>query len=93
MSPREKHIPDNAKKTSVGLTAEDSAAINWIAQSRRIKKNNRTTTNDILVDALWHFLEKTEGKTRDQIQAMIPVALPDEPSQSKVTQMPKPTKR
>jgi hypothetical protein len=93
MSPREKHIPDDAKRTTVGLTPEDSAAIHWIGQSRRNKKDKRTTTNDILVDALWYFLEKTEGKTRDQIRAMIPVSLPDEHSQSKVTQMPKPTKR
>ena len=93
MSPREKHIPDDAKRTTVGLTPEDSAAIHWIGQSRRNKKDKRTTTNDILVDALWYFLEKTEGKTRDQIRAMIPVSLPDEHPQSKVTQMPKPTKR
>jgi hypothetical protein len=90
MSPREKHIPDDAKKTTVALTAEDSAAIHWIAQSRRIKKNKRTTTNDILVDALWLFLEKTEGKTRDQIRAMTPTAPPDERLQGKVTEMPKP---
>jgi len=93
MSPREKHIPDNAKKTTVGLTAEDSAAIHWIGQSRRIKKDRRTTTNDILIDALWYFLEKTEGKTRDQIRAMIPVSPPDERLQGKVTEMPKPKKR
>jgi hypothetical protein len=65
MSPREKHIPDDAKKTTVGLTPEDSAAINWIGQSRRNRKDKRTTTNDILVDALWYFLERTEGKTTD----------------------------
>src|SRR5450432_2305272 len=88
MSPREKHIPDDAKKTTVGLTPEESAAINWIAQSRRIKKNKRTTTNDILVDALWHFLEKTEGKTREEIRATIPVAPPDGRPQNKVTEMP-----
>jgi hypothetical protein len=46
--------------------------------------------NDILVDALWYFLEKEEGMSRDKIQAMIPVA-PKEPwPQTKVTQMPKP---
>jgi hypothetical protein len=90
MSPREKHIPDDAARTTVSLTPEDRAAINWIITSRRIAKNKRTTINDVLVDALWQFLEKSHGKTREQIQAMIPVAPPDERSKPKITQMPKP---
>jgi hypothetical protein len=93
MSPREKHIPDDAKKTTVGLTPEDSGAIRWISDSRRLRKDKRTTTNDILVDALWYFLEKNEGKTRDQIQAMIPVVPVDEHPKSKVTEMKLKSKR
>ena len=90
MSPREKHVPDDANRTSVCLTAEDRAAVRWISEVRRAKKNKRTTSNDILVDALWYFLEKTEAKTRDQIRAMVPVVPVDERAQNKVTQMPKP---
>jgi subtilase family serine protease len=93
VSPREKHIPDDAKKTTVALTAEESAAINWISQSRRNRKDKRTTTNDILVDALWHFLEKTEGKTRDQIRSMVPAAPQDERRISKVTELKPKNKR
>jgi hypothetical protein len=93
MSPREKHIADDAKKTTIGLTAEDSGAIRWISESRRLKKDKRTTGNDILVDALWYFLEKTEGKTRDQIQAMIPAIPVDEHPRSKVTEMKPKSKR
>jgi hypothetical protein len=89
MSPREKHIPDSAKRTSVCLTAEDSAAIRWISEVRRAKKDKRTTTNDVLVDALWYFLEKTQGKTKGEISAMVPVAPRTEPAQSNVTTMPK----
>src|ERR1700690_3515071 len=90
MSPRGKHIPVDAHRTSVCLTAEDRAAIRWISEIRRAKKDKRTTTNDILVDALWHFLEKTEGKTRDQIRAMVPTVSVDERAPNKVTEMPKP---
>jgi hypothetical protein len=89
MSPREKHIPDDAQRTSVCLTAEDRAAIRWIDEVRRRRKDNRTTTNDILVDALWYFLEKTEGKTKDHIRAMVPTVPIDERPQNKVTEMPK----
>lgn len=95
MSPREKHIPDDAQRTSVCLTAEDRAAIRWISEVRRAKKDRRTTSNDILVDALWYFLEKTQSKTKDQIHAMVPViSLENERPKSKIAQMPKPkTKR
>jgi uncharacterized protein (DUF2252 family) len=90
VSPREKHIPDNAQRTSVSLTAEERAAIRWIEEVRRAKKDKRTTTNDILVDALWYFLDKTEGKTKDQIRAMVPAVSVDERTQNNVRVMPKP---
>jgi hypothetical protein len=93
MSPREKHIPDDALRTSVCLTAEDRAAIRWVGEVRRAKKNKRTTINDILVDALWYFLEKNEGKTKDQIRATIPVIPVEERAKNKVTEMPKPKKK
>jgi len=93
MSPREKHIPEDAHRTSVCLTAEDRAAIRWISEVRRAKKNNRTTSNDILVDALWHFLEKTEGKTKDQIRTTIPAIPTEVRPQNKITAMPKPKNR
>jgi hypothetical protein len=90
MSPREKHIPEDAQRTSVCLTAEERAAIHWISEVRRRKGDRRTTNNDILVDALWYFLEKTEGKTKDQIRAMVPSAPAGEPTQNNITEMPKP---
>jgi hypothetical protein len=93
MSPREKHIPDDALRTTVSLTAEDREAIHWINQVRRAKKDKRTTINDVLVDALWYFLEKVHGKTKEQISAMVPPVAADERPKSKITQMPKPKSR
>jgi len=93
--PREKHIPQNAHRTSVCFTPEEKAAIRWISDARRARGNRRTTTNDIVVDALWLFLEKTEGKTREQMRGLVPaVTAPlHETAQSNVTQMPKPKKK
>ena len=90
MSPREKHIPEDAQRTSISLTAEDRAAIHWISEVRRAKKDRRTTSNDILVDALWYFLEKVEGRTRDQIRSTIPTVSAEESARNKIAQMPKP---
>jgi hypothetical protein len=93
MSPREKHVPDDAQRTSVCLTAEDRAAIRWISETRRAKKDRRTTSNDILVDALWYLLEKTEGKTKDHMRATLPTVTVNQSTQNKVTEMPTPKKR
>jgi hypothetical protein len=90
VSPREKHIPDDAQRTSVCLTAEDRAAIRWINEVRRTKKEKRTTTNDILVDALWYFLEKTEHKTREEMRGTLPPLPVEGRPSEKVTEMPKP---
>ncbi len=90
MSPREKHVPDSAQRTSVCLTLEEKAAIRWIGDVRRLRKNRRTTLNDILVDALWYFLEKTEGKTKEQIRLMVPEIPARDLPQSKIREMPKP---
>jgi hypothetical protein len=90
MSPKEKHIPDDAQRTTVSLTAEDRAALFWIKTIRQAKKDKRTTNNDILVDALWYFMEKAEGKTKDQIRALVPSVSAGELIQSNITEMPKP---
>jgi len=89
MSPRPRHISDDAQRTTVCLTAEENAAINWIREVRRMRRDGRRTKNDILVDALWFFLEKTEGKTKEQIRALVPAIQADEKTQRKVTEMPK----
>jgi hypothetical protein len=93
VSPRPKHIPSDAHKTTIGLTDLDLAAINWIKAARRARRNDRKTLNDIVVDALWFFLEKIEGKTKEEMQGTIPPPQANNPSQSNVTQMPKPKNR
>ena len=91
MSPRAKHTSDDATLTSIKLTDEDRTAINWIKLARKRRGDDRDRINDILVDGLWYLLEKVEGKTRDDIQAMTPPALPVQ-KLPKVTEMPKPKK-
>jgi len=93
MSPREKHVPDTAQRTSVCLTAEEKAAIRWVSDARRLKKDTRTTLNDILVDALWYLLEKEYGKTKQDIQLMVPLVPTSELLAEKVREMPKPKKK
>lgn len=90
MSPRAKHIPDHAHQTTICLTDEEQAAVNWIKAARRLRREDRRTLNDILVDSLWYLLEKVEGKTRDEIRAMVPQVPVSQTLQDNVTEMPKP---
>ena len=89
MSPRPKHIPEGARTTSIALTEEDRAAVNWVRLARERRGENRKTLNDILVDALWLLLEKAEGMTREEIRAMIPPLPQAGTNKSKITEMPK----
>jgi hypothetical protein len=93
MSPKEKHLADNAKRTSISLTPEDKAAIFLIAMARQSKGDKRNRINDILVDALWYFLEKTTGKTREQIRTVLPGVPIEKRQPAKITEMPKPRRR
>ena len=94
MSPRTKHTPNDASLTSIKLTDEDRTAINWIKLARKGRGDDRGRLNDILVDGLWHLLEEVEGKSREEIRAMMPSPPPNAQMHTeKVTQMPKPAKR
>jgi hypothetical protein len=90
MSPRPKHIPDDAYRTTLRLTDEDLAAINWIRTSRRQRGNERKTINDVLVDGIWNLLKQEEGQTREEIRTTIPRRPISVNTPQKVTKMPKP---
>lgn len=87
MTPRAKELPEDAERTSICLTIEDRAAIRWIADVRKRDKSKGKTLNAILVDALWSYLREKYGKTREEIQAMVPPPTPK--PKVKVATMPK----
>jgi hypothetical protein len=93
MSPKDKHLADNAKRTSVSLTPEDKAAIFLIGIARQAKGDKRHRINDILVDSLWYFFEKSMGGTREQIRTMLPKISNEERRPAKITEMPKPKRK
>ena len=90
VSPKAKHIPDHAHQTTICMTNEEQAAVNWIKAARRLRGDDRRTLNDIVVDSLWYLLEKEEGKTREDIRVMVPQPTVRQATQSNVTKMPKP---
>jgi hypothetical protein len=93
MSPKPKHIPDDAYRTTIRLADEEQFAINFLKTARRQKGNDRKTLNDILVDGVWLLLEKEEARSKQEIRAMMPLRPSAKPGQANVTEMPKPKKR
>ena len=73
---RPKSVSDDAKPTTVSFTPTEKLAIHVIVQNRKARQESRTTVNEIVVDAIWHLLEKVEHKTRAQIEALLPPAPP-----------------
>ncbi|MGO9940565.1 MAG: hypothetical protein ACLPH3_23115, partial [Terracidiphilus sp.] len=72
MSPRDKHIPDEATLTSIKLTEEDKTAIHLIKMARKRRGEDRDRMNDILVDGLWLLLKTVERKTIEDVRGMLP---------------------
>ena len=77
-------------QTTICLTGEEQAAVNWIKEARRLRGDDRKTLNDILVDSLWYLLEKVEGKTKEEIRALVPQIPVSQTLQNNVREMPKP---
>ncbi len=92
MSPRDKHIPDQATLTSIKLTEEEKTAIHLIKMARKRRGEDRDRMNDILVDGLWLLLKTAEKKTKEDVQAILPPLFPAQPLRGNVTEMPKKSK-
>jgi len=90
VSPPKKHVPDDARNTSVRLTEKEREAIHEISKTRRANGNSRTRINDILVDSLWGMLKRETGKTEADMEALLPVVAPRKQTKPKIAQMPKP---
>ena len=93
MSPPKRHTSDAAKSTTVRLTREDREAIHEVSKAHEANNNERTRQNDVLIDALWHYLEHTTGKTLADIQASLPPRTRKPEARPKVTEMPQPNKK
>jgi len=94
MSPPKNHTEVGAKPTTVRLTPLDHEAIHEIGKVRQANNNDRTRKNDVLVDALWELLKRETGKTRDEIEALMPLPKAQRTGAlANITQMPEPKKK
>jgi hypothetical protein len=85
---RPRTVSTGAKRTTIYLDPATDVALNLIENSRRLRQEKRYQPNHIVADAIWLYLERVEGKTREQIEALLPV--PQETNrESKLKQFPK----
>lgn len=88
MCPKERHLSSRARPTTIALTPEEKLAIQLIGEVRRRHGSNRSTMNDVLVDALWDLAEK-EGITRERVLGFLSVVSENEHEPKKITEMPR----
>jgi hypothetical protein len=69
---RRKRIPKSARRVTILLTPAEELALQVIEARRRHRSEGRDSPSEVVSDALWKFLQETEGVPRDQIEALLP---------------------
>lgn len=67
---RKQTIPEGAEGSTVYLLPEDSLILRAIQGKRKKKGEQRTSLNEIWIEALWRLAEK-EGFTRKKLDAFL----------------------
>lgn len=88
MAGRKKRLPADAKPVTISLGGEERIVLALIEARRQRRSEERDSPSEIIMDALWHFLENVEKMSRDQIEALLP-AKTDDKSQSNVKHFPR----
>ncbi|MGD0510702.1 MAG: hypothetical protein ABSA33_02580 [Candidatus Micrarchaeaceae archaeon] len=88
---RPRTISEGAKRTTIYLDPVTDVALNLIENSRRLRKEKRYQPNHIVADAIWFYLEKVEGKTRQQLEALLPA--PQDRQETNLKEFPKKGKK
>jgi len=83
---RPKRRSKGAKRTTIYLNPAEDLALSVIENSRRRREERNCQSGDIVADAIWLYLEKVEGKTREQIEALLPPSL-EKTKPSRVTEI------
>jgi len=90
---RPKLTSEGAKRTTIYLNPAEDFALNLIENSRRIRKEKRYQPSEIVADAIWLYLEQVEGKSRLQLEALLPKMPQKEEQRSNLKQFPKKGKK
>jgi len=86
--PKTRRTAKDAKTVTISLTPEEELVLQVIVSRRRRRGEVRDSRNEVISDALWHFLTEVEGISRDQIDGLLPDVL-KRPSQFNLKKFPK----
>lgn len=77
-----------AEQVALYLSPSEQVALQIIKARRKLRGEERTTTSEIVSDALWNTVTTIEGVSREQITALLASAMPpkkaEEPSKVKI---------
>jgi hypothetical protein len=78
-----------AKRTTIYLNPIEDLALSVLENSRRVRGEKRCQPSDIIADAIWVYLERAEGKTRKQVEALLPATPGKQQPATNVTEITK----
>ena len=73
---RPKRLPDGAEQVAVYLTPDQQLVLEVIRTHRKKRGESRTSTSEIVVDALLYLLEHDEKVSRKQVEQIAALAVP-----------------
>ncbi|HTW78256.1 MAG TPA: hypothetical protein VME23_01805 [Terracidiphilus sp.] len=85
---RKQRVAKNARRITIFLTPADELALHVIETRRRQRREERDSPSEVVSDALWKFLETTEGVPRDKVDSLLPLAIQATPA-SNIKKFPK----
>jgi hypothetical protein len=88
---KHRRVAKDAKTVTISLTPEEELVLQVIESRRRKRGEARDTRNEVISDALWHFLVEVEGIPRDQIESLLP-EMPKKNNQSNLKKFPRKNK-
>ena len=84
---RTKRLSPDAEQVAVYLTPREQLILQTIRARRKDRDEERTSNSEVIIDALWFFLEEAEGVPRQKVEELL--AQPRRRGEIKVKPFPK----
>lgn len=68
---RRKRLSPDAEQVAVYLTPTEQLVLQTIRARRKSREEERTSTSEVVADALWVYLEEFEGISRQEVSALL----------------------
>jgi len=69
--PRRKRLSPDAEQVAVYLTPAEQLVLQTVRARKKSRDEERTSTSEVIADALWAYLEDVEGISHEEISNLL----------------------